>query len=182
MASNGARVAVAALTLSAVGFVTYIGYEDWSATATPPVPGDVNTYGFGSTRDAEGRPLKGGEKISPPQALRLALRDVTAQTRGLKKCLAGVSLYQHEYDALSSLALNVGAQAVCASSIPAKAHAGAYTAMCRTILDFDGFCARPKVKNADGEYVCPPGALKKLPGLTKRRQAETRQCLGENNG
>jgi lysozyme len=157
--------------------VTYIGYEGFSETAVPPVAGDVPTYGFGTTRGPDNSPLRGGEKITPPAAVALALRDVEAHEGILKKCLAGVALYQHEYDAFVSLELNTGA--VCGSSIPAKLRAGDYAAACKTILDFDGFCTKPKVKNAAGKRVCPPGAMKKLPGLTKRRQAEYQTCIGD---
>ena len=171
-----ARQSVAVLALSAVGLATYVGYEGWSPTAVPPVKGDVPTYGFGTTRNPDGRPLKGGETITPPAAIKLALRDVQVHEGILKKCLAGVTLYQHEYDAFVSLELNTGR--VCSSSIPGKLRAGDYAAACRTILDFDGFCTQPKILNAAGKRVCPPGAMKKLPGLTKRRQAEYSTCIG----
>lgn len=171
------RTVAAGLTLSLAGFAGYTTYEGWSDTAVPPVPGDVPTYGFGSTRGPDGQPLKGGEKITPPAAVRLAVRDVQAHETGLKKCLAGIYLAQHEFDAFMSLDLNTGA--VCASSIPGKLRAGDYAGACKTILDFDGYCTKPKIKNAAGKKVCPPGALKKLPGLTKRRQAEYQTCIGE---
>jgi lysozyme len=172
------RSLVAALTLSAAGFATYVGYEGWSDTAKPPVPGDVPTYGFGTIKGPDGKPLKGGEKISPHQAVKLAARDVAVHEGALKRCLAGVLLTQGEYDALVSLDSNTGG--VCASSIPAKLRAGDYAAACKTILQFDNFCTKPKVR-VNGKLTCPAGALKKLPGLTVRRQAEYRTCMGESN-
>ncbi|MCL1861806.1 MAG: lysozyme [Proteobacteria bacterium] len=172
------RIPAVALAVSAaVGFGAYVGYEGYSDTAKPPIAGDVPTYGFGTTRDAAGNLLKGGEKIAPPQAVKLALRDVAVHEERLKKCLIGIDLAQNEFDAYVSLELNTGA--VCASSIPGKLRAGDYAAACKTILDFDGYCTKPKIRNAAGKAVCPPGAMKKLPGLTKRRQAEYRMCLGE---
>ena len=56
--SLGQRIAVAALGLSAAGLVGIAHYEGYSDRAISPVPGDVPTIGFGSTRHADGRPVK----------------------------------------------------------------------------------------------------------------------------
>ncbi|MDR1710008.1 MAG: glycoside hydrolase family protein [Candidatus Accumulibacter sp.] len=172
-----ARLKIAGLALSLAGFAAYTQYEGWSGVARPPVRGDVATYGFGSTRGPNGEALHGGERIDPPRAVALAVRDVREHEARLKRCLEGVQLSQAEFDAFMSLALNVGSAKVCASSIPAKLKAGQYDAACRTILDFGKFCTAAKV---DGK--CPPGALVELDGLMKRRRAEYRTCIsgGEN--
>lgn len=170
--ANTARLLVATLGLSAAGFVGYVGHEGWSQTAVPPIRGDVPTYGFGTTRGPDGKPLKGGETITPPRAVTLALRDVRAHEGALKKCLTGVLLYQHEFDAFMSTELNTGA--VCASSIPGKLRAGNYTAACGAILSFNKFCTAKKVNGK-----CPAGALKELPGLTERRKREYKTCMGD---
>ncbi|MDR2208841.1 MAG: glycoside hydrolase family protein [Azoarcus sp.] len=173
-----ARAAAAGLTLSLAGFAGYVAYEGYSATATPPVKGDVPTYGFGTTRSPDGKSLKGGEIITATEAVRLAVRDVTTHESGLKRCMGDVKLTQNEFDALMSLALNVGPTAVCNSSIPAKGRAGDYEAMCKAILDFDKYCTQPKTRNSAGKLVCPPGALKPLKGLTARRKKEYLHCIG----
>jgi lysozyme len=178
--TRAGRTLAATLAMAAVGFAAYVDHEGYAPVAKPPVPGDVPTYGFGSTRGPDGQPLKGGEKITRAEAIELAKRDVTVHEREFRRCLDGVRLYQHEYDALMSLALNVGAAVVCRSSIPAKLRAGDYAAACATFLEFNKFCSRPRMLVA-GKRVCPPGALKPLPGLTKRRQQEYRMCMGENH-
>jgi lysozyme len=175
--NNKARASIAVLTLSAVGFAAYVGNEGYSSVAVPPIAGDVPTYGFGTTRGPDGKPLKGGEKIAPHRAVQLAVRDVAVHERELKSCLSGVLLYPYEYDALMRLTLNVGARVVCESSIPAKIKAGDYKATCEAFLDFDHFCSKPKVRVA-GKYVCPEGAWKRLPALTARRQQEYKMCMG----
>lgn len=172
------RSAIAALSLSAAGFAGLSGYEGWSETATRPVPGDKCTYGIGSTTDADGKPVRCGDRITPPKAIMLAVRDISIKERTLKRCITA-PMYQYEYDAFTSLAYNVGAEAVCASSIPTKINRGDYAAACLTILDFDGMrdCSKPKVFNARKQaYECP---MIKIRGLTLRRQQEYRQCLGE---
>ncbi|MDR2113415.1 MAG: lysozyme [Candidatus Accumulibacter sp.] len=172
--SQNLRRAAAILAVSGAGFAAYLGFEGYSETAVAPVKGDVPTYGFGTTRGPDLAPLKGGEQIAPEAAVRLAFRDLKRHEDNLKQCLGGADLFQHEYDAFLSLDTNTGG--VCASSIPDKLKAGDYAAACKTILDFDGFCTKPKITNAAGKKVCPPGARIVLPGLVRRRNAEYRLC------
>jgi lysozyme len=168
---NGARVLIGTLSISAIGFAAgIVAWEGYTDKAIQPVPGDAPTYGFGSTVRADGKPVRMGDTITPPAALQLAVRDVTAKEGAIKKCLEGVTLFQHEYDAFVSLAYNVGPAAVCGSSIPAKLKAGEYEAACRTILDFKKVqkrdCSLPENKTFCG-------------GVWTRRQADYRMCLGE---
>lgn len=172
------RLLVAGLTLSAGGLISLALSENYVPEAAPPVRGDVPTAGFGSTTNERGEPLKAGEKVDPVRALVLLRKDAGGTERALQQCLAGVALFQHEWDAYMELGFNVGAGAVCGSSIPAKLRAGEYEAACRTVLDFDGFrdCSKPKVWDAKrGRMVCP---LVRLRGLTLRREREAAKCLG----
>jgi lysozyme len=167
--STSLRVAVGAMTLGAGGLVSLALYEGYEPTARPPVKGDVPTVGFGSTRHADGTPVVAGEVITPPRALALMARDVRAKEGVLKTCLGDVALTQDEYDALVSLAYNVGPSAVCRSSIPAKLKAGDYAAACRTILDF---------KRVQGRDCSLPANKRFCGGIWTRRQAEAATCLG----
>lgn len=172
------RMLLAALSLSAAGLVGVVVHEGYSDSAIIPVPGDVPTIGFGTTRRADGSPVQIGDKTTPPQALARALRDVQVKEAALKRCIKA-PLYQHEYDALVSLVYNVGADAVCSSSIPRRIEAGDYSGACRTILDFDGFRDRSKSMALNPKTGRMEYPLVRLAGLTKRRQAEYRQCLGD---
>ncbi|MDR0701300.1 MAG: hypothetical protein LBF61_02655 [Azoarcus sp.] len=163
------RLPIGALALVATGLVAVATYEGYEPKARPPVPGDVPTVGFGSTTHADGTPVRAGETITPPAALALMVRDVTAKEGALKICLAGVWLHQHEYNAIVSVAYSVGSAAVCHSSIPAKLRAGEFEAACRTILDF---------KKVQGRDCCLPKNKTFCGGICTRRQAEYRQCLG----
>ncbi|GHU37677.1 hypothetical protein AGMMS50256_35940 [Betaproteobacteria bacterium] len=175
--NNTARALVAGLALSAAGLVYIAADESYTNQAIRPVPGDKPTYGFGSTVKADGSPVRMGDTITPPAALVLAARDIAMKEGALKACMGDVLLTQYEYDAIVSLAYNVGPSAVCQSSIPAKFRVGDYEAACKTILDFSKFCSKPKIKNAAGKWVCPPGALKPLKGLENQRQREYRLCI-----
>ncbi|MDR2674865.1 MAG: glycoside hydrolase family protein [Opitutaceae bacterium] len=171
------RIPIAVITLAAAGFGGIVAWEGYVETAAPPVKGDVPTYGFGSTTHADGSPVKAGEKITPPAAVRLTLAHIAKDETELKRCFGQETLIaQHEWDAFVSLAYNVGPGAVCASSIPGKLKAGNYEAACKTILDFNAFCTKPKVKSLTGKMICPPGAKRVLAGLTARRNAEYQLC------
>ncbi|MDR2093043.1 MAG: lysozyme [Azoarcus sp.] len=159
LAMRIARLTVASLALTAAGLVGILNWEGWSPKAVPPVKGDVPTYGFGTTTDPAGRPLKGGETIAPPQAVKLALRDVQAFEGAIKRCVT-VPLHQHEYDAYVSLAYNIGGTAFCGSTLVKRLNAGDYPGACAQILRWNRF--KGKV----------------MAGLKNRREAEYRMCMG----
>lgn len=147
------RIIIAALTLSAAGFGGIVAHEGYSAVAVAPVPGDVPTFGFGTT---EG--VKLGQTITPPLAVARALKDVARYEGAVKQCVR-VPLAQHEYDAYISLAYNIGPGAFCGSSLVRKLNTGDYPGACAEILRWDKFKGR------------------QLAGLTTRRKTEYAQCL-----
>lgn len=163
------RISILALALSAAGFSGIALREGFTAKAIQPVPGDKPTYGLGSTVRADGKPVQMNDTITVPAAIALAQRDISLKESVLKGCMTGV-LYQHEYDAFVSLAHNVGAGAVCASSIPGKVAAENYTAACRTILDF---------KKVQGRDCSLPANRHFCGGVWTDRQREYRLCMGE---
>ena len=148
------RNKIAALSLSAAALVGIALHEGYRDTAYIPVPGDVPTIGFGTTQG-----VKPGDKITPPQALVRALADVQKYEGAIKDCV-GAPLYQHEYDAYTSLAYNIGPTAFCDSTLVRLLNQERYEEACQQILRWDKFRGQP------------------LPGLTKRRQQEYAQCLG----
>lgn len=165
------RTLIAGLSASAlIGLALHEGYSDKPII---PVPGDVWTLGFGAT---EG--VKPGDKTTPVRALVRLGADVGKYEARLRDCLGPVPMFQHEWDAYVSLAYNVGAFAVCDSSIKPKLQAGQYDAACRTILDFDKFRDRSKPKVLNPRTGKMEHPLVPLRGLTIRRQAEHRQCTG----
>lgn len=149
------RIAVAILSLSAAGLVGLVAKEGYSDKAIIPVPGDVPTYGFGTTAG-----VKLGDTITPPKALARALQDVQKFEGALKQCVK-VPLHQYEYDAYISLEYNIGEGAFCNSTLVKRLNSGDYYGACQQILVWDKFKGIP------------------LRGLTIRRQAEYRQCMGE---
>ena len=148
------RVSIATLALSASALVGIAVHEGYREAAYRPVPGDVPTIGFGTTAG-----VQMGDRIEPVQSLVRKLADVQQFEGALKRCVR-VPLHQHEYDAFLSLAYNIGSGAFCGSTLVRKLNAGDYAGACAEILRWDRFQGQP------------------LRGLTLRRQAEHRQCLG----
>jgi lysozyme len=165
------RLAVAAAVLSATALVNLMGDEGYTDKAIQPVPGDKPTYGFGSTVRADGESVRMGDRITPPAALALAARHIQMKEAELKTCFDGALLTQGEYDAFVSLAYNVGAGAVCRSSIPGKLKAGDYAAACKAILSFN------KVQGRD---CCQLANKRFCGGVCVRRQKEYRTCLKDS--
>lgn len=170
------RTSIIALAVSGALVVGTALLEGYTDKAVIPIPGDRPTKGFGNANG-----VKLGDTTTPTRALVDLLNELNATSNALKKCI-DAPLTQYEFDAYGSLAYNVGAGAVCKSSIPAKLAAGRYAEACATIKDFDKFrdCSKPKVWSAKhNKMVCP---LVPIRGLTIRRDAEYKTCMGLPNG
>jgi lysozyme len=147
------RVKIAALTLSASALVGIAGWEGFKGTAYQDIVG-IWTIGFGTTGG-----VKQGQTIDPVKALQRKMNDVQKFEGALKKCVK-VPLHQHEYDAYLSLAYNIGPTAFCNSTLVRRLNSQDYTGACREILRWN---------RAGGKVVR---------GLTLRREAEYKQCIG----
>ena len=158
------RNSVAALSLSAAALIGIAGWEGYKGEAYIPVPGDVPTIGFGSTVG-----VKMGDKTDPVRALIRLEKEADEYAAAVKRC-APYPMHQYEFDAFSSLTYNVGQGNFCTSTIPSKLAAGNYAAACKTILDFNKQC----IKRVAGKCV----QWRVLRGLTNRREAEYKQCIG----
>lgn len=151
------RFAIGALALSASGLIGILNYEGFSDTAYIPVPGDVPTIGFGSTKG-----VKLGDTITPEKAIERAYRDIRNTESAIHKCVH-VPLSASEYDAFTSLAYNIGSSAFCSSTLVKKLNDG----------DYEGACAEIK------RWVYVKGKV--VPGLVNRREKEYRKCMGLEN-
>lgn len=159
MSMNPLAPRIAALTLSAAGLIGLAVSEGWEPVARAPVPGDVPTGGFGSTR-AESGPMPAGERIDPVRALILLKRDAAEAERAVRRCTP-VPMHPHEFDAAVQLTYNIGGQAYCQSTVARRFNAGDYAGACEAFVMWNQFKGKP------------------LPGLTLRRQRERAQCLGD---
>lgn len=124
-----ARIAVALLSLSAAGFVGLMVHENYTDHTIIPVAGDRPTNGFGSTFNADGSPVKMGDRTTPVKALQRSLAHIQKDEAGLKGCVTA-PLHQAEWDLLVDATYQYGAQTVCKSSMVRKANAGDYAGAC----------------------------------------------------
>lgn len=148
------RRAAAGLAVSSsllVGIALHEGYTD---KAVIPVPGDVPTKGFGTTKG-----VKMGDKTTPTRALVDLLNELNMHSDAIKKCIH-VPLAQYEFDAYSSFSYNVGSGAFCKSTLLKKLNALDYSGACKELLRWD---------RVGGRVVR---------GLTIRREAEYKTCMG----
>lgn len=160
------RTLAASLALSASALVGIALHEGYTDTAVQPLPGDKWTNGFGSTTNAQGAPLKPGERTTPPKALEQKLRDIRRFEGALQKCVTA-ELTQGEYDSLVSLAYNVGEAAVCRSTMVKLHNAGQHEAAC---AEFDRWTF---YQGKDCKI-----AANRCAGLATRRAGERAMCEG----
>ena len=100
-----------------------------------------------------------GDITTPVAAMVVALGDVTEAANAVKRC-APVPMYQHEFDAYASLTYNIGQGAFCKSTLARRLNALEYDGACKEILRWD---------KMNGKV---------LRGLTARRKAEYKLCVG----
>lgn len=148
------RTSMAGLSISGIALIGLLVAEGYRDTAYIPVPGDVPTIGFGTTKD-----VKMGQKIEVTQALTSALVDVQKFEGAMKRCVT-VPLHQYEYDAYVSLTYNIGEGAFCRSTLVRLLNKEDYNGACKQILRWDKFKGKP------------------LRGLTVRREKEYKMCIG----
>lgn len=164
--ANKTRIVAAALAVSATCLVGIAGREQYRSAAYPD-SGGVWTVGYGETKG-----VKKGDKTTPERALARLQTSVDEYAKGIQSCMGDIPMTQYEYDAMVDMAYNVGAGAVCKSSIPRKMRAGQYAEACQTILSFDKITKdRKKVSCHDPKNNCL--------GIIKDRKRTYKMCMGE---
>lgn len=163
-----ARIAITALAFSAAGLIGLAMNEGYSDRAIIPVPGDVPTIGFGSTRN-----VRLGDTTNPVEALERAGREINLEYEAaLKRCVKS-PLFQHEYDVYVDMAYNIGATGFCNSTIVRRLNAMDYTGACEAILMW---------KLYKGKDCSLPENSRLCGGLWTRRLEARAKCLGDTDG
>jgi lysozyme len=125
-------------------------FEGWRDTAYL-CPADVLTIGYGST----GAHVKAGMTITKERGTALLRADLARFEAAVTKVII-VDVTQNQYDAMVSLAFNIGVAAFTGSSVARRVNA----------TDFKGAQASFALWNKGGGRV--------LPGLVRRRAAEAK--------
>lgn len=155
--SNNTRILVAALTLSAAGFIGIVSDESYTTAAVIPTRGDVPTIGFGSTVYEDGRPVKIGDTITPARALVVASAHIGQDETRFRASLPGVKLFQEEYDLYLDWVYQFGTGNWSQSSMRRELLAGDYPAACHALLRYKysaGYdCSTPGNKVCSGVWT-----------------------------
>ncbi|HUH47847.1 MAG TPA: hypothetical protein VLZ54_11885 [Arenibacter sp.] len=156
--------------------------EGFTSKAIVPVPGDVYTYGYGTTW-VDGKPVKKGDTITPERALAVLYTQVEDQYASkLRQCITA-PVYSYEFEGLLELAYNVGAETVCKTAKPGNPpnlidllNSGRYEEAGARISQYNcGPSGKPGIKIDK----CAAGKMI-LPGLVKRRARERAKFEGHN--
>ena len=165
---TAARVAVAALTVSATGFGAWQAAEGFTAQAVIPTKGDVPTLGHGSTRYEDGTRVKMGDTITPERAEILARNLMRQDEKRVAASLPGVKLYPVEFDQYVDFTGQFGFGNWHGSSMRRHLLAGNYVAACNALLLYKfsaGYdCSTP------GNRVCA--------GVWTRQLKRHTACMG----
>ena len=105
-----------------------------------------------------GPEVKVGDVWTKDQCDAILVKNLEKHGQGVLGCTA-VALNQHQYDAFTSLAFNIGTRAYCTSTLVKLLNQGDYTGACNQL---------PRWNRAAGREV---------KGLTNRRLAEKALCL-----
>jgi GH24 family phage-related lysozyme (muramidase) len=160
------RVAIAALSLSAAGFVGLLTHEGYSDRAIVPVPGDRPTVGFGSTFRDDGTPVQMGDTITAPRAVQRSFNHIAKDESRLKQCVTA-PLHQWEYDTLVDHAYQYGVDATCRSSVVRLTNAGRYDEACQAYTMWRFVAGRDCSIRSNQCY-----------GVWLRSQQRVQKCMG----
>jgi lysozyme len=168
------RIAVSALSLSALAFVGLVAKESYTERAVIPVKGDVPTLGFGMTHRPDGSPVRLGDRTTPVDALQRSLAHIQRDEAGIKRCVTA-PLLQAEYDLMVDFAYQYGVGALCDSAMVEYANAGKYRESCNAYSAY-----RFVGKGAD-RYDCSTMVNgqrnRRCWGVWERSQERRRKCL-----
>lgn len=140
------------MQISAKGVALLKGFESCSLRAYL-CPASVWTIGYGWTGAVDGKKIWPGMKITMEQAEQLLRTGLVEFERTVNRFVS-VRLTQNQYDALVSLAYNIGTRAFSTSTLLRKLNAG-------------------DVAGAANEFArWNKSGGKELPGLTRRRAVE----------
>ena len=164
---NKARIVVAALALSAAGFIGIVSNESYVGEAMIPTQGDRPTFGFGSTFHPDGAPVKLGEKTTPVRALVVAQAHLAREENIFRESLPGVALSQAEYDLYVDWVYQYGTGNWMQSSMRRHLLAGDYVAACDALLMW----------RRAGGYDCSTPGNKRCWGVWARQLERHRACM-----
>lgn len=161
-----ARLAVAALALSASAFVGILSSEGYTDTAVVPTKNDRPTVGFGSTFRDDGAPVRMGDRITPVRAVQRAAVHLSQEEVAFRASIPGVELHQAEYDVYMDWVYQYGTGAWSKSAMRRELQAGRYRHACDALLLY----------RRSGGYDCSIPGNRVCAGVWTRQLARHKKC------
>lgn len=161
------RIAIAALSLSAIALIGIVTDESYTASAVIPTRNDRPTVGFGSTFHEDGRPVKMGDTTTPVRALIKAQSHIGKEEISFRKSLPDVMLYQAEYDIYMNWVYQYGTGRWYDSSMRANLISGDYAQACESLLFY----------KKSGGFDCSTPGNKICSGVWTRQLERHRKCV-----
>lgn len=141
-------------SMGPVGLALLKSYEQCRLNAYFPTPNDVPTIGWGCTRNLDGSPVKIGQVVTLEEAGLLLHHRLRQTEAAITSATAGVQTTQFQFDAMASLAFNIGEHAFEQSTVIKRHRTG----------DYPGAAVAFALWDKQGAKV--------LLGLVRRRAAE----------
>lgn len=164
---------VAAMSLSAIGFIGIVTHESYTDTAIIPTKNDVPTVGFGSTKKEDGSPVKLGDTTTPVRALVMAQAHLSREETMFRESLPGVKLTQGEYDLYVDFLYQYGISNWRSSSMRRHLLAGNYKDACDALLLWR------KAGGYDCSNLIDGKPNKRCWGVWERQIERHQKCLAE---
>lgn len=138
-----------------------VAYYEGCVPKTYVDPVGIPTVCYGHT----GHDVKRGQVATTEQCKSLLSSDLAEAAEAVRECVQ-IDLQPWQAAALISFAHNVGGHALCGSTLARMANSGAPPEI---------WCSQLR----RWTHATKLGVTVELPGLVKRRAAETKMCLGE---
>lgn len=167
-----ARIAVAALTISAGALIGLVNSEGYVDKAMIPTKGDRPTLGYGSTFHEDGSPVKMGETTTPARAMVMAKAHISKEETIFRASLEGASLSQDEFDLYMDFAYQYGTAAWTGSSMRKFILAGQYRQACDALLQWKRAAGYDCSSLVNGQHN------KRCWGVWERQLQRHQKCLG----
>lgn len=161
------KVAVAALSMSALAFIGLASHEFYVGTAMIPTKNDRPTIGFGSTFHEDGRPVQLGETTTPVRALVKAQAHIAREEAIFRASLDGAELSQAEFDIYMDWVYQYGTGAWARSSMRREILAGQHRKACDALLLY----------KRSGGFDCSVPGNKVCAGVWTRQLKRHAECL-----
>lgn len=168
------RLVVGGIVVASASLATFIVAREGNETMPYRDTGGVWTVCAGVT----GPQVVPGRPYSADECSALNAGAIEQHGRQVLQCMRGAALQQREYEALASLAYNVGVGNVCASCLPQRlclgdlVRAGRMAEACERILAYSKVRIRGALRDCrDPQWNCR--------GVWLRRLAERDLCAGK---